>query len=43
MVEGLPNGDRLQLVIADLESMDNQSLEEMGFSRIYGCLILWMP
>ena len=30
MVEGLPNGDRLQLVIADLESMDKQSLEGVG-------------
>ena len=30
MVEGLPNGDRLQLVIADLEPMDNQSLEGVG-------------
>ncbi|MEC8379242.1 MAG: S41 family peptidase [Myxococcota bacterium] len=30
MVESLPNGDRLQLVIADLASMDNQSLEGVG-------------
>ena len=30
MVEGLPNGDRLQLVIADLVSMDKSSLEGVG-------------
>lgn len=30
MVEKLPNGDRLQLVIADLQSLDGQSIEGVG-------------